>query len=97
MGHNFVLAHATYNSQKSDRLACSAHLNAWATQAERSGPELAREYDRTGVRNDFATSVRIVNWAYAQTFECRGLTWVQGDQLEPLLAGWEQWLNGMLN
>jgi hypothetical protein len=97
LGHNFVLAHATCNSQKSDRLACSAHLNAWAAQTERSAPELAREYDRTGVRNDFATSVRIVNWAYTQTFECRGLTWVQSDLLEPLPPGWGEPLKGLMN
>ena len=60
----------------------------WPT--ERSAPELAREYDRTGISNDFATSVRIVNWAYTQTFECRGLTWVESDRLEPLPPGWEQ-------
>jgi hypothetical protein len=97
LGHNFVLAHATCNSQKSDRLACASHLNAWVAQAERSGPELAREYDRTGISNDFATSVRIVNWAYTQTFECRGLTWVENDRLEPLPPGWAQPLKGLLN
>ena len=67
----------------------------WPT--ERSAPELAWEYDRTGISNDFATAVRIVNWAYTQTFECRGLTWVQSDQLEPLPLGWEGPLKGLLN
>jgi hypothetical protein len=97
LGHNFVLAHATCNSQKSDRLACASHLNAWAAQAERSAPELAREYDRNGVLNDFATSVRIVNWAYTLMFECRGLTWVESDRLEPLPPGRGEALKGLLN
>jgi hypothetical protein len=97
LGHNFVLAHATCNSQKSDWVACANHLNAWVAQAESFAPEMAREYDRNGVRNDFATSVRIVNWAYTQTFECRGLTWVQSDQLEPLPPEWAQPLSELLN
>jgi len=97
LAHNFVLAHATCNSQKSDRLACASHLNAWAAQAERSAPELAREYDSKGVLNDFATSVRIVNWAYTLMFECRGLTWVESDRLEPLPPGRGEALKGLLN
>jgi hypothetical protein len=97
LGHNFVLTHASCNSLKSDRLACAKHLNAWVAQAERSAPAMAREYDRDGVRHDFAKSVRIVTWAYTQTFECNGLTWVQSNQLEPLPVGWAQPLEGLFN
>jgi hypothetical protein len=97
LGHNFVLAHATCNSQKSDRLACASHLNEWVALAERSAPQLAREYDRSGITNDFTASVRIVNWAYTQTFECRGLTWIASDRLEPLPPGWGEGLKGLLS
>jgi hypothetical protein len=72
-------------------------LNAWVTQAGRTGPELTREYNRSGVYNDLATSVRIVNWAYTQAFECQRLTWVQRDRLGPLSPGWQQSLIGLLN
>ena len=97
LGHNFVLAHATCNSNKSDRLACADHLNAWVGQVERVAPELGREFDRSGISNDFKTSVRIVNWAYTQTFASRGLTWVEPDRLEPLPSQWARALMGLLN
>lgn len=67
----------------------------WPTES--SAPEPAQEYDRTGISNDFATSVRIVDWAYSQTFERRGLTWVESDRLEPLPLEWVQPLKGLLN
>lgn len=70
-------------------------MNAWVAQAKRTGPELTREYNRSGVYNDLATSVRIMDWAYTQAFQCQGLKWLQRDRLEPLSAGWEQPLRGL--
>lgn len=97
LGHNFVLAHATCNSLKSDRLACAYHLDAWVAQAVCTAPALAREFDRQGIQHDFAKSVSIVNWSYAQTFDCRGLTWVRNNELEHLPTGWAEPLTGILN
>jgi len=47
--HNFVLAHASCNSKKPDRLACADHLNAWVEHTERLGQNMAREFSRGGV------------------------------------------------
>jgi hypothetical protein len=46
-------------------------------QAGRTGPELTRDYNRSGIYNDLATSVRIVNWAYT----CLDVVSVQGGHL----------------
>jgi 5-methylcytosine-specific restriction endonuclease McrA len=54
LGHNFVLAHASCNSNKSDRLGYVEHLNAWVAKSERVAEDMAREPDlcltgRTGL------------------------------------------------
>jgi hypothetical protein len=41
LGRNFVLAHGGCNRKKSDRLACSGHLDRWVERAERHAVELA--------------------------------------------------------
>jgi hypothetical protein len=97
LGHNFVLAHASCNAKKSDRLACTDHLNAWVEHTGRLAPDMAREFSRSGIIHDLSTSVRIVNWAYAQTFDCRGLTWVRSDELLALPPDWSQTLLRLLN
>ena len=78
-------------------MAYADHLNAWVEQTGRLAPEMAREFSRGGIVHDFPTSVRIVNWAYSQTFECHGLTWVRSDELQPLPPGWNQTLQRLLN
>lgn len=90
LGHNFVLAHATCNGNKSDRLASSEHLEAWAGYQGRNAKALATEFDRAGVLNDFGSSVRIVDWAYTQTFVGNGLTWFRADELQRLPSNWKE-------
>ena len=97
LGHNFVLAHASCNAKKSDRLACAGHLDAWAEHAGRLAPEMGREFNRGGIIHDFSTSARIVNWAYSQTFACRGLTWVRSDELQALPPDWDRSLQSLVN
>jgi len=97
LGHNFVLTHGACNGRKSDRLASEEHLAEWANFHERHSEVLAREFDRKGVIADFAASVRIVTWAYAQTFEAGGLTWLRGDDLRPLAPEWSQAIERLLN
>ena len=58
---------------------------------------MAREFDRDGVVHDFPTLVRIVNWAYAQTIECGGLTWVRRDELQALPPDWCRLLQRLLH
>jgi len=97
LGHNFVLAHASCNGMKSDRLAASAHLDAWVDRQERHAKLLSADFNRYGVVNDLASSARIANWAYANTFDCHGLTWVRGDELRKLEADWSRSLTRLLN
>jgi len=88
LGHNFVLAHATCNGKKSDRLAASEHLDAWVQYQDRNSKSLTLEFNRHGILNDFNSSIRIVNWAYTQTFENHGLTWLRADELQNLPTNW---------
>ncbi len=59
--------------------------------------EQAREFIRGAIIHDLSTSVRIVQWAYTQTFECHGLTWVRRDELQPHPANWDSTLQRLLN
>ena len=47
---------------------------------------------KAGILNDFASSVKIVDWAYTQTFEGNGLTWFRADDLRKLPLNWQQTL-----
>jgi len=49
------------------------------------------------VIHDLSTSARIVHWAYRQTSEFKGLTWVRAKELEPLPANWHDSLATLLN
>ena len=97
LGHNFVLAHATCNSKKSDRLAAAIHLDAWCEYQNQNAKPLAVEFNRHGILNDFNSTLRIVNWAYNQTFDSHGLTWLRNQELHPLDEGWSKNLNLLLN
>jgi 5-methylcytosine-specific restriction endonuclease McrA len=97
LGHNFVLAHASCNGRKSDRLPAAHHLNGWVEHNRRLGRDKGREFDRRGVVHDLAISARIIDWAYQQTGEFRGLTWLQATELEPLPGNWRESLAALLN
>ena len=88
LGHNFVLAHATCNGKKSDRLAADEHLERWALRQQTLGKDMETEFQRQKIISDKKCSVRIVNWAYSQTYENHGLTWVKGDELRALRPEW---------
>jgi hypothetical protein len=34
--------------------------------------------------------VRIAKWAYQNTFDVDGLTWLKGEELVPIESGWEK-------
>lgn len=97
LGHNFVLAHASCNEQKSDHLPAAQHLNAWVEQNRKLGGDKGREFERRGVIHDLTTSIRIADWAYKQTCEFEGLTWVRAKELEALPANWHDSLSTLLN
>ena len=88
LGHNFVLAHSSCNSSKGDRLAAFNHLQSWANRNRRYGPELDGEFKRRDLLSDLGATVQIASWAYSQTYQSNGLTWVRGDSLVALPDEW---------
>lgn len=97
LGHNFVLAHASCNERKSDRLPAALHLNAWVEHNQVVGRDKGREFDRQGITHDLSTSARIMNWAYRQTSEFKGMTWLRANEFEPLPPDWNHSLTTLLN
>lgn len=61
------------------------------------GPDKSREFKRLGVINDLSISARVMDWAYRQTSEFKGLRWVRAKELEPLPANWHDALTTLLN
>jgi len=88
LGHNFVVAHETCNSAKSDHLADAGFLASWTERNRQHRDRLATEFSRNGVLHDLPTSVRIADWAYQQTFEARGLVWAEKETMVTLTTDW---------
>ena len=44
------------------------------------------------MRSFRAASNQVAKWAYEQTAATGGLTWLKGDQMEPLRADWRELL-----
>jgi hypothetical protein len=42
--------------------------------------------------SELAASHQVAEWAYEQTEPAGGLTWLKGDQMEPLRADWRELL-----
>ncbi len=86
--HNFVLAHASCNGQKGDRLADRRHLERWlernAVEGSRIGETLAAE----GFSASLEASTRIAQWAYEQRVVAHAHGWVLGDSLEAIDRGY---------
>lgn len=97
LGYNFVVAHASCNMQKSDWLPAAHHLNAWIEPNRIVGREKDREFARQGVTHDLSTSARVIDWAYRQTSEFKGQTWLRAKEFEPLPNGWNDSLARLLN
>ena len=83
-----IMAHQSYNSSKSDRLAAGGHLARWAGLLGRHGQFLRTEFDRRRIFNDLAVSVSITRWAYTQTPQARGMTWLGGNRLLRVEPEW---------
>jgi 5-methylcytosine-specific restriction endonuclease McrA len=87
LGHNFVLADSKCNNRKRDRIPAVEHLARWTERNARSGGEIAGAL-RDQLPVDVGCSIRVAQWAYAQTEAANGLTWVRREELEPLRAEW---------
>jgi hypothetical protein len=93
LGHNFVLADRPCNNQKRDRIAAVEHLGAWVERNARHGDEIQVALERQGIVSRREASNRVAFWAYAQTEVSGGLTWLHGDDMEPLAREWRKLLS----
>ena len=88
LGHNFVLAHATCNQDKSNRLAACDHLDRWCRRNAELGEQLSAAFTRSGLVHDLEASRRVARWAYAQTAASDGHVWVEKSLLIALDPSW---------
>ncbi len=91
--HNFVLAHGSCNSSKGDRLAAVDHLENWVERNRLHGPLLDQTFRRRDFICDLPATQQVARWAYSQTAESMGLTWMRGQEMVPLGAGWGELLS----
>ena len=89
LGHNFVLAHGSCNSSKSDRLAALPHLRRWHKRNVSGLYELPGRFSEAGLTHDLEASNRITRWAYGQVAGQGGQVWVKGGTLVALGRDWE--------
>lgn len=88
LGHNFVLAHGSCNTSKSDRVAATEHLERWWRRNDARRDDLAAEFDRRGLPHDLEVSRQVALWAYGQVEQVGGLVWVKKDEMVTLAVGW---------
>ena len=91
LGHNFVLAHRSCNSSKSDLLAAEDHLANWAERNRVSQEMLGERFDRSKVLHDWSASRQIADWAYGQVHRAGGKVWALPKKgLVQLSGAWRQ-------
>jgi hypothetical protein len=88
LGHNFVLADTRCNSRKGDRLPAYVHLAGWTERNTQFGDQIGNAMKERGIIAELTVSNRVAQWAYEQTENSNGLTWVQGDELVRLAPEW---------
>ncbi|MDC0743232.1 HNH endonuclease domain-containing protein [Polyangium mundeleinium] len=88
LGHNFVLAHASCNAAKKDRLAAYKHLHRWCDRNVEQGTELGAAFDEVGVLHDLQASWRVTSWAYGQAAAAGVHVWTMGAKSVPLDRRW---------
>jgi hypothetical protein len=89
LAYNFVLAHASCNNQKRDRLAALGHLERWVRRNMERQDDLARRFERASIVHDLGASICVTRWAYGQAAAAGSLVWQRADELVPLPASWE--------
>jgi hypothetical protein len=93
LGHNFVIAHQSCNTAKADHLAAADHLETWIERNLKFGEELSGRFATRGITHHLPTTLRIADWAYVQTSQTGGLTWVRSQELAALPADWRRILS----
>jgi len=87
LGHNYVLADASCNGNKGDRLAFHGHLGRWCDR--NAQPDLDAVFAKRGVRHDLDLTRHVVVWAYSEAERAQANVWREGrDGLVLLDRGW---------
>ena len=86
--HNFVLAHNSCNSNKSDHIAAVDHLEKWVLRNQQHGVLLDQTFRRRNFVCDLPAIQQVAKWAYSQTAESGGLTWRCNNEMVPLEDSW---------
>lgn len=95
LGHNFVLAHASCNSSKSDHVAAAEFLDKWVDRNLTLQAGLLEAFTIRGIFNDLPTSARVAQWVYATTADVGGLTWTASSMV-PLEDRWQSAIDRLL-
>jgi 5-methylcytosine-specific restriction endonuclease McrA len=85
--HNFVLADSRCNIKKRDRMPHVDHLARWSERNQDHAEDIVSAC-KDQLPCDLACTNRIAYWAYEQTEHAGGLTWLRGDEMLALSAGW---------
>jgi hypothetical protein len=90
LGHNFVIAHASCNGAKGDRLADVPHLERWLDRNARGGVELESIFTKARMLHDAPTTLQVAAWSYESVHRAGGLVWSSGDSLVNLPSDWRR-------
>lgn len=96
LGHNFVFAHASCNSSKSDYLAHPDHLSKWREQNLDGRDVLAEAFDAGGLAHDAERSADITSWAYEQGEGAGAYAWYRKGELTKLDSSWRAAMSPVL-
>jgi len=75
LGHNFVLADASCNADKSDLLADAVHLESWGLRNDSAGEQLIAAFAAQGIVADLSASRGIARWAYERARSTSAIVW----------------------
>ncbi len=75
LAHNFVLAHAGCNGDKSSLLADLPHLDSWIERNVRYGDEIAGYLQNSRIAVDGDSTTGIARWAYERAARSEALLW----------------------
>jgi glutathione S-transferase len=75
LAHNFVVAHAACNGDKSSLLADLPHLDAWMERNDRHGDEIGAALFDSRVIVDGASTKGVARWAYHRAASAEALLW----------------------
>jgi 5-methylcytosine-specific restriction endonuclease McrA len=87
LAHNFVLAHAGCNGDKSSLLADLPHLDSWVERNIRYGDEIAGHLKGSRIAVDGDSATGIARWAYKRAERSEALLWSSRGVTRPFPRG----------